>query len=132
YWVIPNRSLDDHVAQHRKAGLKPDLFLPCHRTNPAFTNIHWMADSGRNRWRIEVDLERGQLSRLADDARDRNLFVSIVTAYRDEKGDTRFGVVAWENPAGLDWALKVDMTGAEYEAELARRKKDGFRPVAVT
>jgi serine/threonine protein kinase len=132
YWAHPNRTLDGHMAEHRKQGFKPDLFLPCQRPNPAAFNIHWMADSGRNKWRAEADLQREQLSRFSDEARANDLFVSLITGYQDEKGNTRFGMVAWENPAGLDWAFKLDLTTAEYETELSRRKKDGLRPVAVT
>ena len=132
YYVFPHSNLETQLASVRKGGGKPSLLVPCHRPNPALTLMHWVTDGGHSGWRTGVNLTCEQLAPFADASKAKNLFVSIAVAYRDEKGQTRFGAVAWENPARLDCAFKADMTTAEYEAELTKRKQEGLRPVTVT
>jgi len=131
-WGVPNDLLPKFVADRRQEGIKPYLLIPCNRPNPNFTVSHWYSDYGRKKWRLETGLTRGQLAKFAEEAKANDLYLTLVTAYRDPAGNIRFGAIAWENPDGRDWEYKDEMTTAEYGAEVRRRKADGFRPVTVT
>jgi serine/threonine protein kinase len=125
------RELDGHLNNTRRNGYKPVMFT-LHRRNPREPNVHTILDSSRGRWRLEPALSAEQLLTFATLVKSENLFMYLIEAYRDERGATRFAVVAWENPSGLNWVFKSGLRTAEYETELINQRKLGLRPVTVT
>lgn len=132
YLGPPTRRLPESLADQRKKGFKPFMFVPCHRPNPVINIMHTMGDSGRNQWRLEASLKKNELGRFTIEAMKNGLFIYSVAAHLNEQGDLRFSALAWENPARLDWTFQEDLTTAEYVAELAKQKREGLRPVSVT
>ncbi|MBX9628341.1 MAG: hypothetical protein K2X82_31365, partial [Gemmataceae bacterium] len=132
YRPVLNEDVVGHLEGMRRQGCKPVMLSPHPDPGPHTTVVHWVGDGSRNRWRAEVDLPADRLPAWANAARADRLFVSIVEAYRNERGETRFGAVAWENPEGLDSAFEADLRTAEYEAKVAAYRRDGLRPVSVT
>lgn len=132
-WVSPNSEFATKcVPQNRTAGCKPYHLRPFVRSNSGKTVSFWMGDHGHKNWRAEAGLTQSQTRGFTAESRAKKRYVSLVTAYRDDSANLRFGVIAWENPQDRDWEYLGEMTTAAYEAELVRRKKDGFRPVSVT
>jgi hypothetical protein len=43
--------------------------------------------------------------------------------------NTRFGAIMVQDPKGPDWDVSWALTPAQFDAELAARKRQGFRPM---
>ncbi len=132
HWVRPWEEQVKVTEEQRGAGAKPLFSLPTCADAPHLMEVFFGPAGGRTNWRADFNLAPDSLDEYANDVRQTGRYICDLRARKDENDQLRFVAFAWENPKGYDWDFKFDMTTREYEAELVRRKVEGFRPTTVT
>ncbi len=134
HWVsIGNYSnFDATMEDLRSRDFRPMLMIP-----------HIARDSGQRltlsicahkkvNWKAAQLLTIESLKEFAEESKREKRFLFQIRGEQTADQGLRFYAIAYENPLDLDWDYQFDMSTAEYESELIRRKALGFRPTTVS
>jgi serine/threonine protein kinase len=134
-WSCHSKPNDfDKMVDELKKGkfVRPILIVPRYYVNSGDTLIFSIGAHGRTNWDVVRFLSLDELKQYIEKTRAEERFLFQLCGEAGAVGEARFSAIAHENTDNYDWDFQCDMSVAEYETELIRRKSEGFRPTTVT
>ena len=131
-WIGRYAQFDEQIANFKSNDYRPILMIPKISHDGGQRITLGIAAHKKNNWKAAQLLTTEGLKEFAELSRKDNCFPFQIRGEQNPEKELRFYAVSLENPNDLEWDLQLDMSTAEYEAELIRRKAMGFRPTTVT
>ena len=125
-------NFEEQMIDLKSRDYRPIMLVPKMSREMGVRMANFICAHQKSNWEAAQLLTIDALREFAELARQERRFLFQIRGERTEGNETRFYAIAFDNPDNLDWDYQFDMSTAEYEAQLIRRKALGLRPTTVT